>query len=82
MKKRLILAIVVCFCCLGASAAGVKPGSAVTLVDSCGFFPQMSADGQWLLYSPTEGTSLMLKNLAAESMYLLLSQALHWELEQ
>ena len=64
MKKRLILAIVVCFCCLGASAAGVKPGSAVTLVDSCGFFPQMSADGQWLLYSPTEGTSLMLKNLA------------------
>ena len=44
-------------------AADVKPGSMRTLVDSCGFFPQLSPDGQWVLYSPTEGTSLMLKNL-------------------
>ena len=53
----------VCLWALGSGAVGVKQGSAQTLVDSCGFFPQISPDGQWLLYSPTEGTSLMLKNL-------------------
>ena len=53
-----------CLCVLGSSAVGVKQGSVKTLVDSCGFFPQISPDGQWLLYSPIEGTSLMLKNLA------------------
>ena len=52
-----------CLLALGATAAGVKPGSMKTLVDSCGFFPQLSPDGQLLLYSPTEGTSLMLKDL-------------------
>ena len=53
-----------CLFALSATAAGVKTGSVETLVDSCGFFPQISTDGQWLLYSPTEGTSLMLKNLS------------------
>ncbi len=53
-----------CLSALWSSAAGVKPGSARTLVDSCGFFPQLSADGQWLLYSPTDATKLMLKNLS------------------
>ena len=53
----------VCLWALESGAVGVKQGSAQTLVDSCGFFPQISPDGQWLLYSPTEGTSLMLKNL-------------------
>ena len=53
-----------CLWTLGVSAAGVKPGSEKTLVDSCGFFPQLSPDGQWLLYSPTEATSLLLKNLS------------------
>ena len=48
---------------LNATAAGVVPGSVKTLVDSCGFFPQLSPDGQFLLFSPTEGTSLMLKDL-------------------
>ncbi len=62
--KRICLALsFLWLCAVCASAAGVKHGSARTLVDSCGFFPQMSADGQWLLYSPTEGTSLQLKNL-------------------
>ncbi|MBR5725467.1 MAG: N-acetylmuramoyl-L-alanine amidase [Muribaculaceae bacterium] len=42
----------------------MKPGSTKTLVDSCGFFPQLSNDGQWLLYSPSDATQLMLKNLA------------------
>ena len=49
---------------LAAGAVGVKTGSMEILLDSCGFFPQLSADGQWLLYSPTEATSLMLKNLS------------------
>lgn len=53
-----------CLLAMSATAAVVKRGSMVTLVDSCGFFPQISPDGQWLLYSPTEGTSLMLKHLS------------------
>ena len=52
-------------CALAASAMGVKQGSARTLVDSCGFFPQLSRDGQWLLYSPTDASRLLLKNLAS-----------------
>ena len=63
MMKRLLLALAICLSTMAAMAAGVKPGSVKTLVDSCGFFPQLSLDGQWLLYSPTEGTSLVLKNL-------------------
>lgn len=64
MKRIYLVLALVCLWTLGSGAVGVKQGSARTLVDSCGFFPQISADGQWLLYSPTEGTSLMLKNLA------------------
>ena len=64
MRKCIITSILLCLWALGSTAAGVKPGSMKTLVDSCGFFPQLSPDGQWVLYSPTEGTSLMLKNLA------------------
>ena len=65
MMKKIYLAIIaLCLTALCSTAAGVKSGSMRTLVDSCGFFPQLSPDGQWLLYSPTEGTSLMLKNLS------------------
>ena len=63
MKRIYMVMALVCLWALGSGAVGVKQGSAQTLVDSCGFFPQISPDGQWLLYSPTEGTSLMLKNL-------------------
>lgn len=64
MKKSFIsFLLLVCLCAFGSGAVGVKHGSARMLVDSCGFFPQISVDGQWLLYSPTEGTSLSLKNL-------------------
>ena len=52
-----------CLLAMSATAAVVKRGSMMTLVDSCGFFPQISPDGQWLLYSPTEGTSLLMKHL-------------------
>ena len=63
--KRIILSVtILALWALGAAAAGVNQGSVKTLVDSCGFFPQLSADGQWLLYSPTDATSLMLKNLS------------------
>lgn len=64
MRRILLVTTVLCMWALGATAAGVKQGSMKTLVDSCGFFPQLSPDGQMLLYSPTEGTSLMLKNLS------------------
>ncbi|MBR5684553.1 MAG: N-acetylmuramoyl-L-alanine amidase [Muribaculaceae bacterium] len=63
LKKCFLISLLLCLWVLGATAADVRPGSERVLVDSCGFFPQLSADGQWLLYSPTEATSLMLKNL-------------------
>ena len=53
-----------CLCAIGASAVGVKQGSEKSLVDSCGFFPQLSPDGLWVLYAPTEAATLMLKNLS------------------
>ena len=62
---RKIFLLILCLCAMTATAAGVKHGSVKTLVDSCGFFPQLSPDGQWLIYSPTEATSLMLKNLSS-----------------
>ena len=52
-----------CLLAMGATAAVVKRGSMETLLDSCGFFPQISPNGQWLLYSPTDASSLMMKNL-------------------
>ena len=64
MKRIYLLLALVGLWALGCSAVGVKHGSARTLLDSCGFFPQISPDGQWLLYSPTEGTSLTLLNVA------------------
>jgi len=64
MKKLFLTMTLVCLCAMFSTAAGVKQGSVKTLLDSCGYFPQMSPDGQWLLYSPTDATSLMLKNLS------------------
>ena len=63
MKRLYLLMTIVCLWALGSGAAGVVPSSEKTLVDSCGFFPQLSPDGQWLLFSPTDATALMLKNL-------------------
>ena len=63
MKKICLVMAIMSLWALGTGAVGVKQGSARTLVDSCGFFPQLSGDGKWLLYSPTEASSLMLKNL-------------------
>ena len=63
MRKCVFTVIMWAMSALCAMAASVNPGSAKTLVDSCGFFPQISADGQWVLYSPTDATSLMLKNV-------------------
>ena len=64
MKKIILVISFLCLWALGAGAVGVKQGSVKTLVDSCGFFPQMSPDGQWLLFSTTEGSHLILKNLS------------------
>ena len=69
-----IFLTILCLWALGAGAVGVKSGSAMTLVDSCGFFPQLSMDGQWLLYSPTDATSLMLKNLSTGAVTTVASK--------
>ena len=73
MKKLLLTFILLCMTIVWSNAAGVISGSAKTLVDSCGFFPQLSPDGQMLLYSPTEGTSLMLKNLTTGAVTTIAS---------
>lgn len=67
MRKRFFLMPLLCLFALFATAAGVKQGSVKTLVDSCGFFPQVSPDGQWLLFSTTDATQLVLQNLATGS---------------
>ena len=63
--RRILLAMMLCLAVTGATAAGVKQGSIKTLVDSCGFFAQVSPDGQWLLYSPIDATTLQIKNLSS-----------------
>ena len=63
MKKIILVLTMICLWS-GATAAGVKQGSVKTLVDSCGFFPQVSPDGQWLLFSTTDASNLILKNLS------------------
>ena len=73
MKKIILVISFLCLWALGATAAGVKQGSVKTLVDSCGFFPQMSPDGQWLLFSTTEGSSLVLKNLSTGNLSIVSS---------
>ena len=73
MKRLFWVMAIICLWVVDAGAVTVKSGSVKTLVDSCGFFPQISADGQWLLYSPTEGTSLMLKNLATGAVTTIAS---------
>ena len=74
LKMRKVILIIMCLCCLFASAVGVKSGSERTLVDSCGFFPQLSPDGQWVLYSPTDAASLMLKNLTTGAVTTVASK--------
>ena len=73
MKKIILVISFLCLWALGATAAGVKQGSVKTLVDSCGFFPQMSPDGQWLLFSTTEGSNLVLKNLSTGNLSIVSS---------
>jgi len=65
MTKRIIMIL----CALvTVSAVAVAQSSHVVgtrvLLDSCGFFPQVSADGRWLMYSPLDARQLMLKDLA------------------
>ena len=73
MKKIILVISLLCLWALGAGAAGVKQGSVKMLVDSCGFFPQVSPDGQWLLFSTTEGSHLILKNLSTGNLSVVSS---------
>ena len=73
MKKIYLVMTMLCLLAMSATGAVVKRGSMMTLLDSCGFFPQISPDGLWLLYSPTEGTSLQLKNLMTSEVTTIAS---------
>lgn len=74
MKRILLITAALCLWALGMGAVGVKSGSEKTLVDSCGFFPQLSPDGQWVLYSPTDAATLMLKNLSTGAVTTVASK--------
>ena len=57
MKKLFLLIAVLCLWTMSATAVGVKTGSPKTLVDSCGFFPQLSNDGRCRDDSGQQGLS-------------------------
>ena len=76
MNNRNVILILLCLWTLVAGAAGVKQGSEKTLVDSCGYFPQVSPDGQWLLFSTTDASHLILKNLLTENLSVVSSTGL------
>lgn len=61
---------------LMAAAQPVRVVSTRVLVDSCGYFPQLSADGNWLLYSTTEASVLSLKNLNTGAVTTVADQGL------
>ncbi|MBR1551221.1 MAG: hypothetical protein IJ632_02745 [Muribaculaceae bacterium] len=61
MKKKCLFFLTISFVAMSLQAQRVV--STTTLVDSAAYFPQMSDDGRWLLYSNTESTVLTLLNL-------------------
>ncbi len=61
MKKSVLLMLMML--CLMPVCLAQSVASVTTLVDSAAYFPQLSDDGRWLLYSNTEGTVLSLMNI-------------------
>lgn len=59
MKKVFLLALLL----LAIPSRAQQVLNTEVLVDSAAYFPQLSDDGRWLMYSNTEGTSLWVKNL-------------------
>lgn len=66
----LIMCAVLCAVCAGA----VEVKCSAVLLDSCGFFPQLSPDGRLLLYSPTDASQLLLKDLATGTVTTVASK--------
>lgn len=76
MKRIALAAILVAVVTLIASSQPVTVVSTRVLVDSCAYFPQLSADGTMLLYSNTEASELYLKNLATGRVTTVANQGL------
>lgn len=74
IKKMMTLAVAAVV--LMAVAQPVQVVSTRMLVDSCAYFPQLSADGNWLLYSTTEASVLSLKNLNTGAVTTVADQGL------
>lgn len=62
MKNKILFFLTISLVAVSLQAQRVV--STTTLVDSAAYFPQMSDDGRWLLYSNTESTVLTLLNLS------------------
>ena len=63
--KRISLAVLMAVAAVIVMAQPVTVVSTRVLVDSCAYFPQLSADGTMLLYSNTEASELYLKDLGS-----------------
>lgn len=73
MKKNVVLAILA-VASLGVSAQTVTVRSTVQLVDSTGYFPQLSADGSRLLYSNTEASQLSMLDIKSGATTVVCSE--------
>ena len=73
-RRNFLLILFAVLCAMSAGAVGVKSGSERVLVDSCGFFPQLSPDGKYVLYSPTDAGELLLKDLGTGTVTTIASK--------
>lgn len=70
MKRKTALSLL-CLMALCVAAQSVRVTSDVVLVDSCAYFPQLSADGSQLLYAPTDAKQLYLLDLKTKTTRLV-----------
>ena len=76
MKRIALAAMLVAVTAVAVLAQPVTVVSTRVLVDSCAYFPQLSADGTLLLYSNTEASELYLKDLASGRVTTVADQGL------
>lgn len=76
MKRIALAAMLVAVTSVTVMAQPVTVVSTRVLVDSCAYFPQLSADGSQLLYSNTEASVLYLKDLASGRVTTVADQGL------
>ena len=61
---RQIFSLILTLVGVCVSAQTVKVTSDVTLTDSAAYFPQLSLDGKYLVYAPTDAHPLLLQEVA------------------